>query len=326
MSIQTEIDRLNAIKERIRTNLVAQGVTIPADTMLTEMAEQILSVAGEDGISCTHSWTGSTLTVTSASGTSSADLRGYAGLSFFCVSVAPIGIPDGDGVFEFSELNNGYRNFLVGDLILSTKNYNLYKVIDVPDSASVLVEIVGNIEGPVGANGTSVTIENVVGSTVDGGTNVVTFSDGNTLSIKNGNTGERGFSVLRITTAPSSYTTATGGFTPKYRIALSTVLTQSNATKVLVGDTLKYSYYEYPIGYVDASYVYLGTRVPIRGATGAAGATPVKGTDYFTDADKTEMVAQVQVALPYIVIEGLDTEGDKHTWTVFGYVGTPEPQ
>ena len=49
MSIQSEIDRLNAIKERIRTNLVAQGVTVPADTVLADMAEQILSVAGEDG-------------------------------------------------------------------------------------------------------------------------------------------------------------------------------------------------------------------------------------------------------------------------------------
>lgn len=49
MSIKSEIDRLNAIKERIRTNLVAQGVTVPADTVLADMAEQILSVAGEDG-------------------------------------------------------------------------------------------------------------------------------------------------------------------------------------------------------------------------------------------------------------------------------------
>ena len=49
MSIQSEIERLNAIKERIRTNLVAQGVTVPDDTVLAEMAEQILSVAGEPG-------------------------------------------------------------------------------------------------------------------------------------------------------------------------------------------------------------------------------------------------------------------------------------
>jgi hypothetical protein len=49
MSVRTQIDRLNAIKSRIRTNLAAQGITVPADTMLEEMASMILSVAGEDG-------------------------------------------------------------------------------------------------------------------------------------------------------------------------------------------------------------------------------------------------------------------------------------
>lgn len=37
---------------------------------------------GADGVGCTHSWSGSVLTVTSASGTSSADLRGPKGDSF----------------------------------------------------------------------------------------------------------------------------------------------------------------------------------------------------------------------------------------------------
>jgi hypothetical protein len=79
MSVQSQIDRLNAVKERIRTNLIAQGVTVPDNTMLEEMAAQILSVSGEDGVSATHSWNGTTLTITSASGTSSADLKGAAG-------------------------------------------------------------------------------------------------------------------------------------------------------------------------------------------------------------------------------------------------------
>ena len=78
-TIREQVDRLVAIKNRIRTNLVAQGVTVPADAMLDAMAEQVLSVAGDDGVSCTHSWDGTTLTVTSASGTSSADLKGATG-------------------------------------------------------------------------------------------------------------------------------------------------------------------------------------------------------------------------------------------------------
>ena len=49
MSLQNSIDRLNSIKERIRTNLAAQGIAVPADAVLANMAEQILSVAGEDG-------------------------------------------------------------------------------------------------------------------------------------------------------------------------------------------------------------------------------------------------------------------------------------
>lgn len=102
-----------------------------------------------------------------------------------------------------------------------------------------------------------------------------------------GEDGQRGFSLLKVTTAPSSYTTATGGFTPTYRIALSTVKTQSKATEVLVGDTLAYSYYQYPIGYVDGNYVYLGTRVSIRGAAYT-----------LTEADKTELVQMVLAALP----------------------------
>lgn len=73
MSIRSEIERINSIKERIRTNLVAQGLVVPEDSVLAEMAEQILSVAG---IPATHSWNGTVLTVTSASGTSSADLKG----------------------------------------------------------------------------------------------------------------------------------------------------------------------------------------------------------------------------------------------------------
>lgn len=49
MGVQNSVDRLNAIKARIRTNLVAQGITVPEDAVLEEMAEQILSVAGEPG-------------------------------------------------------------------------------------------------------------------------------------------------------------------------------------------------------------------------------------------------------------------------------------
>ena len=124
-----------------------------------------------------------------------------------------------------------------------------------------------------------------------------------------GATGQRGFSVLKITSGPSAYTTTTGSFTPAYRVSLSTVKSQAKATEVRVGDTVLYSYYTYPVGYVDSSYVYLGTRVSIRGSTGAAGEagkTPVKGTDYFTETDKAAMVQEVIDTIGLTVIGEVD--------------------
>lgn len=48
------------------------------------------------------------------------------------------------------------------------------------------------IKGEPGSNGTSVTVKSVSESTADGGSNVVTFSDGKTLTIKNGSKGSTG--------------------------------------------------------------------------------------------------------------------------------------
>lgn len=47
-------------------------------------------------------------------------------------------------------------------------------------------------DGSPGAAGTSVTVSNVSESTADGGTNVVTFSDGKKLNVKNGSKGSDG--------------------------------------------------------------------------------------------------------------------------------------
>lgn len=238
-------------------------------------------------------------------------------------------------------------------------------------------------------DGTSVTVMGVIDSNEDGGSNIVTFSDGKTLTVKNGSkgssgytpvkgkdyfdgedgsngvsathswngtvltvtsasgtssadlkgakgdkgdkgdsikgdkgdkgdtgatgaTGQRGTGLLAVTTAPSSYATEVGGITPKYRMSISTIKTQSGVTEVLLGDTVRYSYYHYPIAYLDASYAYFTTRVSIRGATGAAGAdglpgtpgsdgvdgyTPIKGVDYYTDAEKAEWEAYIATEL-----------------------------
>lgn len=80
--------------------------------------------------------------------------------------------------------------------------------------------------------------------------------------------GQRGTGILKVTTAPTSYTTMIGGFMPEYRIELSTVILQSGVDEVLVGDLIAYSYNQYLVGYVDSSYAYLGAETSIRGVKG----------------------------------------------------------
>ena len=92
--------------------------------------------------------------------------------------------------------------------------------------------------------GAGLSIKSIVESTEDGGSNVITFSDGKTLTVKNGSKGEQGA------------TGATGA----------------------------------------------------QGEKGADGYTPVKGVDYWTDADKAEIIQAVVDVLSGSVIGVVDTD------------------
>lgn len=118
---------------------------------------------------------------------------------------------------------------------------------------------------------------------------------------KDGAQGVRGTGILKVTTTPTSYTTATGGKNPIKRMAISTVKSQAKVDEVVVNDHILHGSYLYHVYYLDATYVYMDSYTYIKGATGSKGAdgyTPVKGTDYYTEADKTEMVNLVLAALP----------------------------
>lgn len=103
------------------------------------------------------------------------------------------------------------------------------------------------------------------GDTGAAGTNGKDGSDG-----ADGKDGSRGTGILKVTTAPSGYTTAIGDYTPKYRIALSTVKSQAKVNEVLIGDVIQYSYYQYQVDHLEGSYAYISaTRTSLRGAAGS---------------------------------------------------------
>jgi hypothetical protein len=110
-------------------------------------------------------------------------------------------------------------------------------------------------DGADGKDGTSVTVKSVSESTADGGSNVVTFSDGKTLTVKNGSKGSKGDKGDKGDTGATGATGAAG-------------------------------------------------------KNGADGYTPVKGTDYFTEADKVEIVQRVIESLGGNPIFGIVDENN----------------
>jgi hypothetical protein len=129
---------------------------------------------GSDGVSATHSWNGTVLTVTSASGTSSADLKGEPGKD------GSNGQPGTDGVSPTVAVSKSGK---VTTVSITDKNGT--KTATINDGAD-------GSPGSAGKDGTSVTVTKVTESTADGGSNVVNFSDGKTVTIKNGSKGSKG--------------------------------------------------------------------------------------------------------------------------------------
>lgn len=156
--------------------------------------------------------------------------------------------------------------------------------------------------------------------------------------------GQRGTGILNVTSSTISASgTGPTGIEIKYKIALSTVKDEAGVDEVLVGDTVKRSVYLYPVANVDASYVYLGAYTSIKGSNGTPvtvksvaessesggsnvvtfsdnktltvkngkdGRDPVRGTDYWTDADQEAIVQQVMQALATPVYGRVDDENN----------------
>lgn len=68
----------------------------------------------------------------------------------------------------------------------------------------------------------------------------------------------------------------------------------------------------------DGTVKTFSVRNGAKGDPGPAGKTPVAGTDYYTAAEKTKMIADVTAGLAKITLVGTDEDDVQHTWTLHG--------
>ena len=97
------------------------------------------------------------------------------------------------------------------------------------------------IQGPTGSpgkDGTSVTVANVSTSSEDGGTNTVTFSDGKTLSVKNGSKGSTGATGATGPTGPAGSTGKDGTSVTVASVATSSADGGANVVTFSDGKTV----------------------------------------------------------------------------------------
>lgn len=162
-------------------------------------------------------------------------------------------------------------------------------------------------DGESGKDGTSITVVNVSESSVDGGSNVVTFSDGKTVTVKNGNRGSDGndgYTPIKGVDYFDGKEGADGqdGYTPvkgkDYFDGTSVTVFSVTESTVDGGSNI--------IVFSDGKQVTVKNGrtgangndgyTPVKNVDyfdGKDGHTPVCGTDYFTEADKAEMVQRV---------------------------------
>lgn len=134
----------------------------------------------EDGIPVTHRWDGTTLSVTSASGTSSANLVGQTGEP---------GIP-GIGITKIEQTTTSSVSGGVNTITITMSDGNSYTF-----------DVKNGTQGVAGQTGVGVSgVEQTTTSSADGGANVitVTLSDGTTskFTIMNGSKGSSGSNGL----------------------------------------------------------------------------------------------------------------------------------
>ena len=194
---------------------------------------------GKDGVSATHSWKGTVLTITSASGTSSADLKGEKGDKGDPGEKGADGAKGekGDRGIQGEKGDKGDpgepgQKGDKGDQGIQGIQGEPGQKGDKGDKGDTGSQGVPGEKGETGAkgdkgdkcdtgsagtngkdgkDGTSVTVKSVSESSADGGSNVVTFSDGKTLTIRNGSKGSKGDKGATGATGKTAYAYAQDG-------------------------------------------------------------------------------------------------------------------
>lgn len=284
--------------------------------------------AGKDGTSATHSWRGTVLTITSASGTSSADLKGekgntgdtgytpIKGTDYFdgedgvspTVSVTPItggnrvSITDANGAKTFDVMNgkDGAAGAGSGDMLASMydpqgKRLDIFAYVD-EKTKDIDVDVTadevtfadgetfqqkydnGELRGPIGTTGAQGEpgVPGKDGYTPVKGVDYFDGSPGNPG--KDGLDGDDGVGIQSVVQTTTS--NADGG---------TNIITVTKTD----GGTSTFSVKNGSKGSDGAA-----GKDGRDGQDGSPGKTPVKGTDYWTAADKQEIVAAVLTALP----------------------------
>lgn len=277
MSVQSQIDRINSIKQRIRTNLVAQGITVPEDTMLEEMAELILSVAGENGNDYV-------LTEADKAEIASLVIEMLGGNPIFGIVDADNHIilngdlPDGTYSVKY-EMDDG-KTISIGNLVLDTNVYysvtnNLtnctsnnsatqaiggqsYSATITANSGYELKSVTVTMGGsPVTVSGGKINIANVTGNIVitataevagPAYTNQIPISTDASGNLFVGTNGEKGYKTgYRFSLSSGSETSASGykisGFIPAKQNDVLRIkdidLTDETATNIIAFDSAK---------------------------------------------------------------------------------------
>ena len=227
---------------------------------------------GADGESVYHRWSGTTLIVESASGSSSADLKGEDGLGIKTIEQTTVSTNDNgeniltvtltDGTVEKFTIKNGSKGLSAYDIAVA----NGYE----GDEESWLEHI----------KGADITITSVEQSTANDGNNIITFSDGTVIYIKNGSQGEQGTGVTILGSYESEE-------------ALNTAQPTGS-----VGDSYLVNAELYVWSETEATWINVGTIKGEKGDKGDKGDTGTSGTNGTNGKDGKDGVSPIVTTTP----------------------------